>query len=304
MRFGIQHGMGDPAWQPKILGHDAVIGFARAVEEAGFAHLAFTDHPAPSARWADRGGEGVADLFTALGFCAAATDRIGLLSWMLVLPYHNPIALAQRIATLDALSGGRITLGIGTGYLKSEFFALGVDFDRRRELFDVSHETLRRAFLGEDLSLEGPGFSARGVRIMPNSPTDPHPPFWIHGNGRFGIRRAARVGEGWVGMLTTEQLVGTVRTAALPDLDSFQSRIAELHQEMDRIGRARDEVELVATGVVPLLDERAPWNVEAYRERFAQLGELGITTIVVNACGDDPDVSLRSAQQFASDFIG
>lgn len=303
MDFGIQHGMGDPAWCPGILEHDAVIDFARTAERAGYAYLAFTDHPAPSGRWADAGGEGVADLFTALGFCAAATERIGLLSWMLVLPYHKPAALAQKVATLDALSGGRVTLGVGTGYLKSEFFAIGADFDTRREAFDRNLAALQSAFGGEDLTVEGPDFSARGVRIMPPAIQRPHPPIWIHGNAGFGLERAARSGDGWVGMFTTGVHVDTIRTIPIEDFDAFERRVAELHRAIERAERAREDVELVATGVVPMLDCRRPWEVDDYRERFERLAALGVGTVILNACGEDPVVSRESIERFASDFI-
>ncbi len=249
-----------------------------------------------------RGGEGVADLFTALGFCAAATERIRLLSWMLVLPYHTPAALAQRIATLDALSGGRVTLGVGTGYLKSEFFAVGANFETRREDFDRNVAALQSSFAGEDLTVEGPGYSARGVRIMPPAIQRPHPPLWIHGNGRFGVERAARSGDGWVGMFTNGVHVETVRTTALDDMSAFEQRVAELHRAMERVGRAKASVELIATGVVPVVDCRQGWNVDDYRERFGRLADLGVGTVILNACGDDAVASQESIERFASDF--
>ena len=102
----------------------------------GFDAIAFTDHPAPSARWVDAGGEGVADLFTSLGFCAAVTSTVRLLTYVLLPTYRNPFVTAHQVATLDHLSGGRVTVGMGTGYLKSEFHALGVDPDNRRARFE------------------------------------------------------------------------------------------------------------------------------------------------------------------------
>jgi probable F420-dependent oxidoreductase len=303
MRIGIQHGMGDPAWQPEILAPKAVLSFARAVERGGYSHLAFTDHPAPSAKWVASGGEGVADLFTALAFCAAATERIRLLTWVVVVPYHNPFVLAHRVATLDALSGGRLTLGVGTGYLKSEFRAVGADFDRRREDFDENLSILLEALTGGDVSAENARFSARAVQVQPPTAQRPHPPLWIHGNASFGLERAASVGDGWVGLFTTDQSVRTIRTAALPDLAAFEHRVAVLRDAVSRAGRRIEDVEVVATGVMPVVDSRIGWNKDEIGERIQALEELGVSTMVVNACGDDAIASEESVIQFAEDFL-
>lgn len=303
MEFGIQHGMGDPSWQPPILDPGNVTHFARSVEAAGFAHLAFTDHPSPSASWIGAGGEGTADLFTSLGFCAAATERIGLLTWMLVVPYHNPLVAAHRIATLDRLSGGRLTLGVGTGYLKSEFFAVGADFVERREAFVRHLDAIRHALTGDPVDADGPGYSARAVQVQPPVVQRPHPPIWVHGNSRFGVEWAARHGQGWVGLQTTDVSVKTIRTTALPDLDAFAQRIRDVRAAAESAGRRPDALRLIATGVVPMLDIRRPWSRDAYQDRFGRLEELGIDTVVVNACGDDPTVSVESAEAFAAAVI-
>jgi probable F420-dependent oxidoreductase len=303
MDFGIQHGMGDPRWKPEILEPRHVAAFARAVDDAGFAYLSFTDHPSPSSSWINANGEGTADLFTSLAFCAAATDRIGLLTWILVVPYHNPFALAHRVATLDKLSAGRLTLGLGTGYLKSEFFAVGADFANRRDVFDRTIDIMKRALSGDEVTAEGPGFSARGVQVQPPVVQRPHPPMWIHGNGRFGLERAARWGQGWIGLLTTPVSVKTIRTTALPDLETMAQRIDELRVATERAGRSVDDVRIVATSVVHHLDLRTGWNPEEYRDRFGRLETMGVDTIIVNAVGDDPQVSHDSALAFAADFI-
>ena len=89
-----------------------------AGERHGYAGIAFTDHPAPTVRWTAAGGEGSADPLVSLAYCAAVTSSIELMTFVLALPYHNPLRLAHQAATLDALSGGRLTLGLGTGYLR------------------------------------------------------------------------------------------------------------------------------------------------------------------------------------------
>lgn len=303
MKFGIQHGMGHPLWKPEILEPHHVISFATAVEDAGFTHLAFTDHPSPSKSWVDSGGEGVVELFTALGFCAAVTTRIKLLTWLLVIPYHNPFATAHRIASLDALSSGRAVIGMGTGYLKSEFAALGIDFDGRRETFDENDSIMREALSGGPVTHEGRSFSSRGIVVEPPVVQSPHPPLWIHANGDWGTRRAARYAQGWVGLLTKEQTVRTIRTRGLYDFADVARQLDTLRIELDKNERTIDDIEIVMTSIVPHLDERTGWNVQEYSERFAQLEELGVDTIIVNAIGNDARLSESSALKFADDFI-
>ena len=170
MRFGVQHSVGDPAWTTEILAPDAVAEFARVAETRGFDLIAFTDHPAPSAAWVEGGGEGVADPFSALGFCAAVTSRVRLLTFVLVAAYRNPFLAAHQVATLDALSGGRLTVGLGTGYLFGEFRALGADPAARRQEFDERVALMRRAWSGETISVETPDFVARATRVLPRGP--------------------------------------------------------------------------------------------------------------------------------------
>jgi probable F420-dependent oxidoreductase len=167
MKFGIQHASGDPNWGPGILAPGAVAGFARAAEECGYAAIAFTDHPAPSTKWIESGGEGVADPFSALGFCAALTTSIRLLTYVLVPPYRNPFVAAQQVATLDVLSGGRVTLGLGTGYLRGEFRAVGADLEHRRSTFDEHLEVMREAWAGREVNRDSPTFSAPGNQVLP-----------------------------------------------------------------------------------------------------------------------------------------
>jgi len=299
----VQHGVGDPAWSAAILDPDAVLRFATLAEAVGFDHLAFTDHPAPSVRWIESGGEGAADPFVSLGFCAAVTRRIRLLTFVLVVAYRNPLIAAHQLATLDVLSGGRLTVGLGTGYLKSELFATGADPSERLADFDVGVDIMRDAWAGRTIEAEGRGVSARGVRVAPPVTQEPHPPLWIHGNSSFGLERAARYGQGWMGMFTTEALAATTRTVPIPDLDTLGRRIDELRVATEEAGRPADAVEVIAAGPFPQLDIRAGWQADAYAARISDLEVLGVDTILVTVCGDDPAASEDTIEAFARDFI-
>src|SRR5438309_299293 len=112
----------------------AIGELSAAAEAAGFDAVFVTDHPAPGDKWLEHGGHHTLDPFVALAFAAAATTTLRLHTNLLVLAYRNPFLSAKAVATLDHLSGGRVILGIGAGYLEPEFDALGVAFDGRNDL--------------------------------------------------------------------------------------------------------------------------------------------------------------------------
>jgi len=303
MRFGIQHAIGDPGWVPEILEPGAVTRFARAAEESAWDAIAFTDHPAPSARWSDHGGEGVADPFSALGYCAALTTSIRLLVYVLVPAYRNPFVAAQQVATLDALSGGRVTLGLGTGYLRGEFHAVGADPDQRRSRFDEHLDAMRRAWSGADVTMEGTGYSARGTRVRPQPVQAPHPPLWIHANGPWGRARAARDLQGAIFMVADSVLVQTIRTTPVPDVDALALALADLRIATERAGRDPDALDVVVCGQWPMLDVRTGWSSDRYLDEAAAFAALGVTWTVLTCCGDDPGAAEDTVRAFGEQVV-
>ena len=141
--------------------------FARVAEEAGLYGIRFTDHPGPSLKWLNGGGHETFDPFAALAFCAAVTTRIRLLTWLSVVPYRNPFLAAKSMTTVDLLSGGRATFALGSGYLRSEFAALGVDFAERNHLFEESVQVMKATWAGEEVRFQGRHFEALGQVGMP-----------------------------------------------------------------------------------------------------------------------------------------
>jgi probable F420-dependent oxidoreductase len=173
---------------PETLGLDtdmlaagAVAELAVAAETVGWRGFAFTEHPAPGARWLSAGGHQTLDPFVALGHAAAVTQQLRLLTYLAVVPYRNPLLLAKSAATVDKLSGGRFILGVGTGYLKAEFHALGVDFDERNTLLEEALDVLPLHWRGSPFTYQGLHFDARDVVGVPRPVQDPVP-IWIGGN--------------------------------------------------------------------------------------------------------------------------
>ena len=303
MKFAVQHGVGDSRWTPAIISPQETTRFATTAERVGFDAIAFTDHPAPSNRWVESGGEGVADLFTSLGFCAAVTSRVRLLTYLLLPTYRNPFVTAHQVATLDHLSAGRLTVGMGTGYLKSEFHALGVDPDNRRARFEEALEVAKQVWAGADVTREGYGFSARGVRSVPAALQQPHPPLWLHGNTNWGLDWAVREGQGWIGMIISEERIRTLRTRAIPTLEDFGARVGDVHAACGRAGRDPSTLEIICSGVWGMLDIRNGLDAERMRDEVGQLTEMGTDWIAFNLCGDDPNASIETIEWFGSELI-
>ncbi len=303
MKFAVQHGIGDSRWVPAIISPREVRRFAETAERVGFDAISFTDHPAPSNRWVESGGEGVADLFTSLGFCAAVTSRVRLLTYVLLPTYRNPFVTAHQVATLDHLSEGRVTVGMGTGYLKSEFFALGVDPDDRRQRFEEAMVVAKQVWAGDDVTIEGHGYSARGVRSVPAAVQRPHPPLWLHGNTDWAIDWVAREGQGWIGMIISEERTRTLRTRPIPTVEDFELRVADMRAACERIGRDPATLEIVNTGIWPMLDVRTGMHAEQMRDDVGRLEAMGVDWMAFNLCGNDPTASIETIEWVAAEVI-
>jgi probable F420-dependent oxidoreductase len=201
---------------------------ARAVDRLGYGALAFTEHPAPSKAWLDSPpGHPTFDVLTSLAFCAAVTRRVRLMTFLLVLPYHRPFMAAKALATIDLLSGGRVTAVAGAGYLRAEFDALGVPFDQRNALLDEALSVLPEIWTGEPVSRAGSTFTADGIVSQPAAVQPGGPPLWIGGNGRVARERAARV-DGWSPLLIGDQAASRINTAAIDGLDGLAADIREV----------------------------------------------------------------------------
>ena len=215
----------------------AVMECAAAAEAAGFDACFVTDHPAPDSKWLAGGGHHALDPFVALSFAAAASTRLRVQTHILVLPYRNPLLTAKSVLSLDVLSGGRVILGVASGYLKPEFAALGVDFDERNELTDEAIDVMRRAWTEDEVVVEGRHFRTRGTSMRPHPPQQPGPPIWIGGNSTAAIRRAAERGQGWVPFPNPGGLTSRVRTPELSNLEELERRMQILRDHAAAIGR-------------------------------------------------------------------
>ncbi|MBX3027331.1 TIGR03619 family F420-dependent LLM class oxidoreductase [bacterium] len=171
---------------------------AHAADAAGLFYLAVSDHVAVPRSHAAAMSTTWYDAVATLGFLAAATTRVRLLSYVWVAPYRHPLITAKAFATLDALSGGRIILGVGAGHVEAEFAALGVDFTRRGALLDEAIDLIVAAWSDEYPTFAGTTWRVRDLGQRPRPLQRPRPPIWVGGSTPPALRRVAERGDGWL----------------------------------------------------------------------------------------------------------
>ena len=263
MRLGLHAlGIGNGADRAVI---DAV---AAAADRAGFAtlwsgeHVVMVDESASRYPYSDDGRISVPaaadwiDPLIGLSFVAAATSTIGIGTGVLLLPEHNPVLVAKQAATLDTLSGGRLTLGIGVGWSREEFDALGIPFERRGARTNEYVEAIRTLWRDDVASFDGEFVHFDSVRVNPKPVHDRRIPIVVGGNSDAALRRVATWGDGWYGF-------------NLDDVDAVAERVNHLRAKCAESGRNPDELRLAVA-----LRELQPRDV-------APLAVLGIDELVL-----------------------
>lgn len=235
---------------------------AQYVEEKGFHQFWVPEHvlffPEYESRYpySDDGrisGEprSLLDPFSALTFVAAHTSTIRLATGICLVPQRNPVYTAKMVADLDFLSGGRFELGVGIGWLREEFEALGVPWEDRAGRTVECLELMKALWCDEVSSYEGRYYQVKAAYQNPKPVQKPHPPIIFGGESDAALRRVATLGQGWYGMNLTP--------------DRLESRLAFLARELEANGRTLDEIKLY---VGPDPSVRDP----AEMQRFESLG--------------------------------
>jgi len=257
----------------------AVKEMTHALEQANIDACCVTDHPAPSSEWLHANGHDALDPFTALAFIAAESSRLKLQTNILVLPYRNPFITAKAAATLQVLSEGRFILGVGSGYQKAEFEALGVDFHRRGRLTDEALETIRDIWRGGAIVKKGIGFDAKGnePRPVPN----PLPKIWIGGSSDNALLRAVKHGDGWCPFFS-------ISRHSKINQDSGIQSVADLKNKIDFILERRQQQQLgedfdvnIAFSSTDNFANRTRDEADQFIEDLQQLKNAGATWVTL-----------------------
>jgi probable F420-dependent oxidoreductase len=302
MKFTVDYPIVNVGYDPALVTAAGMTRVAQAVEEGGYDAISFSEHPAPSAKWLNAGGHESLDQTSALAFCAAVTSRVRLMTYLLVLPYHNPFLTAKALSTVDLLSGGRLTVVAGTGYLRSEFLALNVDMSLRNELFDESLEVLRGVWTEVPFAYQGKHFTARGVASRPGPAQRGGPPVLIGGNSAAARDRAAR-NQGWSPLMVSPEVARTSRTPGIGTVAELAAKIREVRDTAARINGDAAlltiQVHTPQTGFM-----QRPGSVEEHGDHLGQLADAGVDSFVLRPPGNTVGRTVEALHQYAETFLG
>jgi probable F420-dependent oxidoreductase len=246
---------------------DIIRAVSLAADAAGFGtlwsgeHVVMVDRPASRYPYSGNGQIAVPadadwlDPFLGLTFAAACTDRIGLATGVLLLPEHNPVAVAKRAATLDVLCKGRLTLGIGIGWSAEEFAALGIPFARRGERADEYVAAMRTLWSADVASFHGEFVHFDAVRVNPKPVRGRRIPVVVGGNADAALERVAAIGDGWYGFNLT--------------MSSLAERMGVLSECCRQRERALSELTVAVA-----LTDGSP-------DMLPELGRIGVTELVL-----------------------
>jgi probable F420-dependent oxidoreductase len=201
MRFGIALPQYGPA------NAEGLIRAARQAEDLGFDDVWVADHIAVPAG-APYPPSFLLESLATLSFAAAVTSRVGLGTSVLVLPLRQPVVVAKQLATVDVLSGGRLILGLGAGWLAEEFDACNVPYRKRGDLTDEAIAVLRACWASAPASFSGPTVSFTDMKVQPLPGR--HIPMWVGGVSERALRRAVEHGDGWQGAFQTVDDIAAV----------------------------------------------------------------------------------------------
>jgi probable F420-dependent oxidoreductase len=301
VKFTLEYPAESPSATDGFLHPDAIRQICQHAEASWFSAVALSEHPAPSAKWRHGGGHDTLDPIAALGFMAGVTSTIRLLTNLYVLPFRNPYLAAKSLTSLDLVSGGRLIAGVGAGYLRSEFAALGVDFDRRAELLDEALAALWSIWMDPEIPVSGADFAAVGELWLQRPAQRPHPPLWIGGNGRAAMRRVVEYGTGWMPVISPPEFADSMRTVAIPDARRFGAAVNRLRDQLAAAGRAPEHVDIqILCPRVDLDDQSA---VRRTRDMLDELAGYGATWAVVHIDGASVGTAVDYIKAFGETII-
>ncbi|MGH3095057.1 MAG: LLM class F420-dependent oxidoreductase [Streptosporangiales bacterium] len=261
-------------WE-RSAGIEELGSIAEAADRLGYHHMTCSEHVAVPVEVAAERGATYWDPLATLGYLAARTRHIRLATQVLVLGYHHPLEIAKRYGTLDRVSGGRLTLGIGVGSLREEFELLGAPFEGRGPRADDAIAALRAALSQAEPAYHGDHYDFSGFAVEPHA-LQPRVPVWVGGRTRRSLRRALRHGDGWVPFgLPTDTLASMLREADVPE--GFEV-VLSAGRPLDPIGSPegaeRALLRMRDAGATVVGVSIAARSAEHYREQLAALRPL------------------------------
>jgi probable F420-dependent oxidoreductase len=266
--------------QGPLATREAVMTFCREAEEAGIASLWVSDHVIfprtatgsyPGGRFPHSPDRAYLEPVITLTAAAMCTDRARLGASVFILGHRHPVVMAKMLTSIDALSGGRLIVGVGVGWWKEELTILGAPFEKRGKQGDEAIKLFKALWTQENPSFDGEFFKFRDLGFAPKPVQKPHPPIWVGGDSPGAFRRVVTLGDGWH---------ATSKTPA-----QLKDALGRLREAADTAGRKFDTLEIsLRFGLTDAM------LANGAREAIDTLGEykrLGLTHIVLEFRRDD-----------------
>jgi probable F420-dependent oxidoreductase len=287
----------------------------RVAEGAGFSSVMISDHiilptriesAYPYTVKGDFVSEG--DCFeqlTLMAFVAGRSERLRIVSSVMIVPHRNPIFTAKALATIDVVSDGRLVVGIGVGWMAEEFQALhAADFKHRGGVTDEYVDIFKQLWRGEPVSYRGQFYSFDEVVSQPKPVQVPGPPIWIGGHSNPALRRVARYGDGW-------HPVGATAASPLPP-EEMREKLGRIEQLMTAEGR--DFSKLHVSYKAPVYDGGVPpkgaerrlftGGADAVLADVATFAELGVHELVFDFRTSSLSECVERMERFGAEIIG
>src|SRR6056297_1333242 len=269
MRFGFYLPTRGPTATPAALAE-----FAQTAERLGFHSAMIADHVAfpvsiesayPYTVDGSFPGHGDAlEQLTLATFVAAKTSKLRMVTSVMILPHRNPVLTAKILASIDVLSEGRLTVGVGVGWMREEFEALdAASFERRGAVSNEYLEIFKKLWTEDAPSHEGEFYRFAPLRCHPHPVQKPHPPIWVGGHSKPALRRTAKHGDGW-------HPVGAVDASLLLP-EEFKAKMDELARLTEAQGR--DPSKLEVSLKAPVYDKDTATRADGQRRYFTGTDE-------------------------------
>ena len=314
MQIGFNLPISGPMSEPAIATRIAQQG-----EALGYDYLTLTDHillpnlKVPGYPYSESGeffGEGPQhrhDQLTAAAYIAAKTSQIRLVLAVMVVPYRPAVLAAKMLATIDILSAGRLTIGIGAGWLEAEFDAVAVTpFARRGAVTDEYIHAFRTLWTEAAPRLDGNWVKFKEILFEPKPVQKPHPPIWVGGESGPALRRAARLGDAWYP-------IGSNNKHLLDSLPRYRAGIDRLRRFTAEAGR--DPASVALTYRIKRYGEAVPDKASDGERRlfsgsaadivsdFRALRDFGVSAVDIDFERPDPDASIAEMRRFKEQVL-
>jgi len=270
---------------------EELVRFAQQAEALGFYCLTVADHvivpkdisvPYPYTVDGKYPGTGYhLETLMTMGYLAGATERIRFVTSVMILPYRNPIVTAKMLASLDVLSGGRVIVGAGVGWMKEEFETIRTEpFEERGKVTDEYIAAFRELWTSDNPSFSGKYCSFSDIVFLPKPVQKPAIPIWIGGHSKQAIRRAARLGDGW-------HPIGGVPTIPLEPEDVARD-MSMLREYAEKAGRDPNKIRVALKGslfdrekqITPGKRRRFIGTVEEIASDIRDYRAVGVDTMI------------------------